>query len=93
MLGWVGSIMLALCGLPQALQCIREGHARGLNLLFLSLWTSGEILTLIAIVNDANGLWYLLGNYGTNLLFLSIIWYFKLKSKIESVSTDKFNKR
>lgn len=76
-IGWVGAFMLALCGLPQAIECIRRGNAEGLNLTFLLLWTAGEIATLFAISTDAP-LYYLFLNYGLNLVFLTVIWRYKL---------------
>lgn len=78
MIGWIGSLALALCGLPQALKCIKDRNANGLDTTFLVLWTVGEALTLAAVSHDASSLIYLLFNYASNLLFLSIIWYYKL---------------
>lgn len=77
-LGWIGSIMLALCGLPQAIQCLKNKNANGLDPYFLALWTGGEVFTLIAVLKDVS-LPYLLFNYGCNLVFLSIIWWYKVK--------------
>jgi uncharacterized protein with PQ loop repeat len=77
MLGWLGSIMLAFCGLPQAIKTLKDGHSKGLDAFFLLLWTFGEIFTLIAICNTAPNLLYLLFNYGLNIVFLSVIWYYR----------------
>lgn len=76
-LGWLGGLCLASCGFPAAVQAYREGHAKGLNLWFLILWTLGEIFTIFAITSDAP-LGYLLFNYGSNLVFLAIIWRYKI---------------
>lgn len=78
MIGWLGALCFAFCAAPQAIECYKKGHAEGLSTTFLLLWTVGEILTLIAIVQDAP-LGYLLLNYGLNLLFLTVIWYYKLR--------------
>lgn len=78
MIGWIGSLMLALCGLPQAIKSVREKHSDGLDLLFLILWTLGELFTIVAIAKDASNLLYLFFNYGFNLFFLSIIWFYKV---------------
>lgn len=80
MCGWIGTLMLAVCGLPLAIACIKNGHARDLDVGFLYLWTLGEIFTLFAIINDAP-LIYLLVNYGSNLVFISVIWFYKLYPK------------
>ena len=75
--GWTGSIFLALCAAPQAIQSIKQGHSEGLDSSFLTLWTLGEIFTLFAVLKDAP-LQYLIYNYGGNLIFLSVIWKYKL---------------
>lgn len=75
--GWIGSLCLASCGFPAAVQSYKEGHSRGMNLWFLILWTLGEILTLVAISKDAP-LGYLILNYGCNLVFLSVIWLYRI---------------
>lgn len=77
MLGWIGATLFALCGAPQAWHCYRNGNAHGLSVSFLLMWTVGEILTMVAVIQDAP-LGYLLFNYVANLVFLGIIWYYKL---------------
>lgn len=34
-IGWIGSILFALCGLPQAIHSMRHGHSDGLTWGFL----------------------------------------------------------
>jgi uncharacterized protein with PQ loop repeat len=77
MIGWIGAVLFSLCGLPQALKTHKDGHANGLDAYFLLLWTGGEIFTLIAVFNEAPIL-YLLFNYLTNLIFLVIMWKYKI---------------
>lgn len=75
LLGWVGSILFALCALPQALQSYRQGHSEGLSWAFLAMWGGGEVATLLYVLEKGN-LLPLLFNYGLNLVFLAvIIWY------------------
>ena len=81
MIGWIGSLMLGFCGLPQALKSFRDKHSDGLDVGFLLLWTIGEVLTLIAIVKDASNIPYLIFNYSFNLLSLQVIWYYRLFPK------------
>jgi uncharacterized protein with PQ loop repeat len=78
-IGWLGGIFLALCGLPQAIMSYRQGHSKGISLWFLVLWTLGEVFTLIYIIPTLDG--PLLFNYISNLLFLVVIWKFKLKPR------------
>jgi uncharacterized protein with PQ loop repeat len=75
-LGWIGGTMLAICGIPQAIQCAKDGHANGLNWGFIGLWGGGEILTLLYVFPKLD--WPLLFNYTVNLLFLSPIVFYKL---------------
>ena len=76
MIGWAGAILFAICGLPQAVQCAREGHARGLNWFFLLAWFFGEVLTIIYVWPKAD--YPLLFNYFLNLLFLVVILRYKI---------------
>lgn len=78
-LGWLGSICLAICGIPQALQSIKDKHSHGISWGFILLWTFGEIFAL-AYVYDKLDLPLLL-NYATNILILSIILYYKINPK------------
>jgi hypothetical protein len=76
-IGYIGSIMLALCGAPQAWDCIMTGQA-SISTGTVVLWGLGEILTVIYLVWSklmTKPLWV---NYGCNLLFLAIISYYKL---------------
>lgn len=78
-LGWVGSFLLAFCGLPSAYQAWKHKKSTvpwGL----LIPWYLGEILVLIPIVFQIKS-WYLIFNYAANVLFISIIIYYKNKGK------------
>ena len=79
--GWAGAIAFAFCALPQALQCLRQKHAHGVNALFLTLWITGEILTLTYVIGDIGFKWPLLVNYIMNIIFIAVIVYFKLFPK------------
>jgi len=67
MLGWIGSLLLAVCGLPQAVKSYREKNSDGISWGFITLWTLGEIFTLIYILNDAFA-WPLVCNYEIRLI-------------------------
>jgi uncharacterized protein with PQ loop repeat len=85
-LGWLGSICLAICGLPQAWQSIKDKHSHGISWGFVLLWAFGEIFAL-AYVYDKLDLPLLL-NYATNILILGVILYFKINPK-NTVDYDK----
>lgn len=78
-IGWIGSILLAFCGLPQAVESIKTKSSEGLTWGFIGMWFIGEICTFIYILPTLN--LPLLFNYTANIIFLAIIIYFKLMPK------------
>ena len=78
-IGWLGSILLAFCGLPQAVESIRTKSSEGLTWGFIGMWFIGEIMTFIYILPKMD--LPLLFNYTANIIFLAIIIYYKLAPK------------
>lgn len=78
--GLVGSSCLALCAAPETYLAITKGKT-DLSYLFLIMWLVGEILLLIYtfIKSKQVRLRPLFFNYGTNIIFISIIIYIKAK--------------
>ena len=79
-IGWVGAFLLATCGLPQAIKSWRQKHSYGLSLWFLLMWMAGEVLVLIYVLPKWH--WPLIFNYTTNIVFVTIILYYKLWPKV-----------
>lgn len=79
LLGWLGSTLLALCGLPEAFQALSTGSS-GLTWTFLGLWGGGEIVVLIYTLLKSRQvkLLPLIFNYGLNIVFISIIVWVKV---------------
>ncbi len=76
--GWVGSILFALCGLPQAIKTIRTKSAKDFSLPFLGMWLGGELCMIsytLAVLDSPQ----LIFNYIGNLLCLLPIVYYKVK--------------
>jgi len=74
-IGWLSTLFLSVCGIPQAIKSYREGHANGLSNGFLFCWTTGEIL-LIAhtyMVLD----WPVFFNACANLLIMCVMLRYK----------------
>ncbi len=78
-LGWIGSILLAFCGLPQAIESWKTKSSAGLTWGLLAMWFAGEVFTFIYILPKMD--LPLLFNYTANIIFLSIIIYYKLYPK------------
>ena len=78
--GFLGSILLALCGAPMAYKSYKDGHSEGVSGLFLFMWTFGEVLTLAYVLYN----WDLplILNYGVNLIFIAIIVKYKLNPRV-----------
>jgi len=78
-IGWIGSILLAFCGLPQAIESYKTKSSEGLTWGLLLMWFWGEIFTIIYIIPKWH--WPLIFNYTANIIFLIIIIYYKLFPK------------
>ena len=81
-IGWVGTFCFAVCGMPQAWQCYREGHSRGLSWSFLLLWAGGEVFTITYLWPKQD--WVLLTNYLLNSVSLILMLRYKIwERKVE----------
>ena len=78
-IGWIGGILLAFCGLPQAIESYKTKSSAGLTWSFLIMWGVGEIFTVIYIIPKWH--WPLIFNYTANIIFISIIVYYKIKPR------------
>jgi uncharacterized protein with PQ loop repeat len=78
-IGWIGSILLAFCGLPQAIESYKTKNSDGLTWGFLGMWGMGEIFTIIYILPKWH--WPLIFNYTANIIFIGIILYYKIRGK------------
>lgn len=76
--GWLGSVLLAVCGAPQALKSIRDGHSRGMSSSFLMFWLGGELCYLYSTAAKFGLVSWLVFNYVGNIIFVLVIIYFAL---------------
>lgn len=79
-IGWTGSLLFALCAIPQAIQSWRQKHSNGLTWSFLLMWFFGEVLMIIYVSHAPetvkDDVAPLLANYYLNIaLLIIIIWY------------------
>lgn len=77
--GWTGGFLLAMCGIPQALNSIEEGHSQGITWGMLIMWLLGELLLLAYVVPKLD--WPLILNYCSNILIVSIILWYKVNPR------------
>ncbi len=78
LIGLLGSICFALCGVPAAWEAYKNKHCH-FAWGFLWLWAVGEILTLIYVLAVQE--WILLLNYGVNLICIIILMYYNQRCK------------
>lgn len=75
-IGWVGAAFLALCGIPQMIKSIKDGHADGIADLFIIMWGVGEVLMFIYVLPIMS--YPLLANYLLNILIIAVILKYKV---------------
>lgn len=69
-IGMLGSICFAICGIPAAYQAWREKVCY-YSWMFLGLWGAGEVLTAAYVIYLQD--WILLFNYGCNFICLLVL--------------------
>ena len=74
MIETIGSILLALCGAPEAWKCYKEKKC-SIGWFMLILWFVGELLLIIFAMQTRQ--YVLLLNYISNLAFLLIMIRYK----------------
>ena len=79
LVGWFGSVMLAFCGLPQAVESWKSGNSSGVSWGLLLMWGLGEIASVIYVLPRMEV--PLLFNYATNISFILVISYYKLRPR------------
>ena len=80
-IGWLGGLLFAFCGAPQAFKSYKEGNSDGISYIFLWMWGLGEILMQVYVIIQHGLDLPLLVNYWINTIFVLIIGYFKYKPR------------
>lgn len=63
--GWIGSLLLAICAVPQALNAYHNEYCK-LDKWFLRFWFWGEVFTLAYVLHRMD--WPLVFNMVVNLI-------------------------
>lgn len=81
-IGYIGSMLLAFCALPQAISSAVSGHSLGISGLFLWTWFLGEVCLIVytaAVMGMHNPLFL---NYMVNTVLVGIILKYKYYPRI-----------
>lgn len=79
--GWLGGLLLTVCGIPQAWKSYKEGHSEGMSMSFLQMWFWGEVLLTVYVLPKM--LYPLIANYVLNIFVAGIILWYKLRPRNE----------
>jgi uncharacterized protein with PQ loop repeat len=80
-IGWIGSVAFALCGIPQAWECFKNRSARGISPLFISLWLTGEVCYVVSVLMKFGWVHWMMFNYLANLFSIAVIIFFLMKDR------------
>lgn len=81
LLGWLGSILLALCAVPEVISSYKTKRC-GLTWGFLWIWYFGEIFTAIPVVLKIQEP-FLVFNYLANIGLISYLIWIKFREKVD----------
>jgi uncharacterized protein with PQ loop repeat len=77
MLGWIGSLLLGICALPETIRTIKDNRCHvGWGMLLL--WYSGELFVFFHVFFNIHDL-ALLTNYLLNIILITIMLIYKIK--------------
>jgi uncharacterized protein with PQ loop repeat len=83
-IGWVGSIAFAVCGLPQAWDCIKTRTAKGISPGFIGLWFLGEVCYVVSILMKYGWVNWMMFNYISNIASIVVISYFAIQDSLKA---------
>lgn len=78
-IGYLSSTLLAICGLPTAILSIKNGNSRHIDNGLCAIWYAAELLGIVYVTWLGN--LPLIINYGFNVVFLTVICYYKLRPR------------
>ena len=76
MIGYIGSILLGICAVPELIRTVRDSRCH-IGWGMLLCWYLGEIFVFIHIWNLNKDL-ALLMNYSLNIVILTVLIYYKI---------------
>lgn len=79
LIGWIGSVAFAICGLPQAWECFKNKSAKGINPFFVGLWLTGEVCYVMSVLLKFGWVGWMMFNYLANIFSITVIMYYLIK--------------
>lgn len=81
MLGWIGSVLLMLCSLPQLIKMLQTKNVESISPIFLFSWLLGMIFMLLHVILIGNPSIPIVMNYSVSLFVVisMIVTYLKYK--------------
>lgn len=78
-IGWLGALMLSICGLPQAIHSYKHKNSDGITWAMLHLWFWGEIGQLIYVIYYLK--YPIIFNCSLNIIIILVMIYYKAYPK------------
>jgi len=76
LIGMLGNLLLAFCALPASVLAIKRGNCDHVGVSLMIPWSLGEVLALYYALQFESIPLNI--NYVANIVFLAILWYFKI---------------
>ena len=80
-IGWIGSVAFAVCGLPQAWECFKNKSAKGINPYFIGLWLIGEICYVVSVLMKFGWVHWMMFNYTVNIFSIAVITFYIVRDR------------
>jgi len=80
-IGWIGSVAFAFCGIPQAWECFKNRSAKGINPFFIGLWLIGEICYVVSVLMKFGWVHWMMFNYIVNIFSIAVITFYMMRDR------------
>lgn len=89
-IGFIAAFCFIVCGLPQVLLCIKQGHGEGLSKSFMWLWLLGELAQIFYAVFGLNyNIPLLLNGIFCFVICIIIMYYIYFPRKVKVYANKK----
>ncbi len=76
-IGIVGAVCFALCGIPQVYKCYKDKSAQDISWAFLYLWAMGAVCSFVYAASMQS--YALMLNFGCSVICSAIISVYKIR--------------